>query len=193
MLTATGKKAMCADDKCMLRTVSANGLWPRKRQADARYPVEPFCEMCNSGAIDTVRHRAWACPHPDAVARREQLATAATISEACGNPDSALFCRAIGAHPAEQGSPVAAVQHLQFWKNCQELGDRSLWKMSGSVFYDGSCLKHAEPELSTATFAVTQVNAERGGCRLAGNGSKGHAADLAVGGELRPYRRRAAP
>ena len=32
--------------------------------------------------------------------------------------------------------------------------------MRGRVFYDGSCFRHAEPELSTATFAVTQVNAD---------------------------------
>ena len=61
MLTSTREKAMCADDKCMPRTIAANGLWPRKRQADAGYPVDPLCEKCGAGVPDTVHHRAWCC------------------------------------------------------------------------------------------------------------------------------------
>ena len=30
--------------------------------------------------------------------------------------------------------------------------------MSGRIYYDGTCFRHAEPELSTATFAVIELD-----------------------------------
>ena len=75
LLQSKAKNAMSALDKCALRVVSANGLWPKQRQAEAGYPVDPVCDKCDAGAPDTVHHRAWCCPWREAATRRSEIAS----------------------------------------------------------------------------------------------------------------------
>ena len=52
----------------------------------------------------------------------------------------------------------AELQQMVFRRNGVKIEDRAQWTMSGSVFYDGSCLRAKEPELATAAFAVVEID-----------------------------------
>ena len=69
-----------------------------------------------------------------------------------------MFTRGIRPHPADHDKVVAQKQQTTFWRNGEKVADPNEWKMSGSIFYDGSCFRHREPELSTASFAVVEVD-----------------------------------
>jgi len=158
MLSSKAKDAMSSADKCALKVVAANGFWPRLRQAEAGYPVDPLCEKCDASVPDTVHHRAWCCQWHEAVTRRMELASPELVKEAKSQPDSALFARAIRPHPADVDKVVAQRQQLLFWRDGEPAAGRAEWRMSGNIFYDGSCFRNKEPELSTATFAVVEVD-----------------------------------
>jgi len=158
MLSSKAKNAMSAVDKCALRVVAADGLWPKQRQADAGYPVDPVCDKCDAGVPDTVHHRAWCCQWNEAVARRGEIASAELIQAAQEEPDSAMYTRGIRPHPGDLDKVVAQKQQTAFWRDGVPVDDPGEWKMEGSIFYDGSCFRHKEPELSTAAFAVVEVN-----------------------------------
>ena len=158
LLQSKAASAMSDQDKCALRVVSANGMWPRQRQADAGYPVDPTCEKCDAGVPDTVHHRAWCCQWSEAETRRREIASADLIREAQEQPESVMFTRGIRPHPADREVIVAPQQQTLFWRNGEQVLDKEDWKMSGNIFYDGSCFKHRDPELSTASFSVVEVD-----------------------------------
>ena len=124
LLHSKAKNAMSDDDKCALRVVAANGWWPRQRQADAGYPVDPYCEKCGAGFPDTVHHRAWCCQWAEAVEKRREIATLELILEAQLNPESPMFTRGIRPHPADCDKVVASQQCTSFWRNGEVELDR---------------------------------------------------------------------
>ena len=158
LLLSKAKDAMSTADKCALKVVAANGFWPRQRQADAGYPVDPLCEKCDAMVPDTIHHRTWCCQWHEAVTRRMEIASPELVKEAQSQPESAYFTRGIRPHPADVDNVVAQKQQANFWRDGEAVDNRSDWQMRGNIFYDGSCFRNKEPELSTATFAVVEVD-----------------------------------
>ena len=157
LLRSKSTKAMCSEDKCTLRCAQANALWPRQRQYDAGYDVDPTCQMCGA-APDTVHHRCWCCEWEGATRMRQSIASPELIAKALRSPDAALYTRGLRPHPVELNSVEAELQQMVFRRNGVKIEDRAQWTMSGSVFYDGSCLRAKEPELATAAFAVVEID-----------------------------------
>jgi len=157
LLQSRAKNAMPLMDKGVLRTVQANGIWTRQRQYEAGYEPDPLCQMCDAQEHDTAHHRAWCCQWLQAVEAREKIASPQLIHEAQGQPDSVYFTRGIRAHPTDLRQ-VVDKQRVRFWRNGEEILDPTAWSMSGSIFYDGSCLRAREPALSTASFAIVEID-----------------------------------
>ena len=55
---------------------------------------------------------------------------------------------------------VAEQQSVSFCRNGLPVNDRAQWIMSGLVYYDGSCFRAPDAEMSRATFSVVEVDRE---------------------------------
>ena len=109
--------------------------------------------------IDTVHHRAWVCNHAEAVELRTRIAGQGLVDEAAAaDPSSAFLTRGLRPHPAETVRSLGQEQVLKFERGGCQIQDKRLWGMQGHIYYDGSCYRDPEPELSRATFCVVEVD-----------------------------------
>eukprot|EP00973_Karenia_brevis_P056516 7861224-Karenia_brevis.AAC.1 len=116
--------------------------------------------MCNTGAKDTVFHRAWECQCSEVVQARVAHADQSLIAEALqAGPDSAMFTRGLMIHPV-YSFPTLQPQQVVFHRLGQKVEDPSAWTMQGSIYYDGTCDRQAASDLNRAAFAVVEVDSE---------------------------------
>jgi hypothetical protein len=132
------------------------------RAAKAGYIVQDCCPLCGQRG-DTLRHRIWFCPHPDAVAARDAVAPAWLQAEARRSPDTDTFwTNGFLPHPGDTWpGPTSAPQAMvQFGgddddeRPAQHEGTHEAPRLCGRLSGDGSCTAHVFPELRRAAMAI---------------------------------------
>ena len=121
--------------------------WTAKRAADAGYDTSG---LCSCGAPDTAWHRTWQCPHhDDARGRAASLEVQRRAQEE--GPSSLLFSLGILPHPADHlPRPASEGSVTKYHGNWPQGKD----DLAGSLFSDGSAVRHRISELSRAGWAV---------------------------------------
>ena len=145
--------------KGIIKLIACGGAWTKCRAADCGYELASvLCELCGLFK-DTLRHRLWQCP----VVRdaRAEIATEAIIEDALKEDYSpqhvALFERALLPHPGDRfPRPLGEGGVVYQWQ--AEDADQEQRFYAGQVFIDGSCYRHAVPELSRAGWGVAVYN-----------------------------------
>ena len=86
--------AFSPQQRGIIATVFAGAVWTRDRLRAAGYDAPPECELCGPthGLADSLHHRLWACPHPNAVAAiaHAQCPPAITRDALASDPTDAL-------------------------------------------------------------------------------------------------------
>jgi hypothetical protein len=138
------------------------------RAAKAGYIVQDCCPLCGQRG-DTLRHRIWFCPHPDAVAARDAVAPAWLQAEARRSPDTDTFwTNGFLPHPGDTWpGPTSAPQAMvQFGgddddeRPAHHEGTHEAPRLCGRLSGDGSCTAHVFPELRRAAMAIVQRRAD---------------------------------
>ena len=139
--------------KGVLKSVHCRAVWAQTRLYDAGYDVDRLCPLCKE-AEDTVHHRVWCCK--ESAGARNMHASQTIIREALrAGDDSALFCRAIGAHPADERPLPREDGGVVLEREGVAVPELHI---SGDIYLDGSCTRHMVPELQRAGWAVVQLN-----------------------------------
>ncbi len=140
-------------------SVVAGAVWPNARAHRADNRVDAKCQLCGA-AQDTIFHRLWWCSATEQ--ERKAIVGGALIREArSADPHDPFYTTGVMAHPADwwprppdlpqvvverfDGGPLDGVIDLE-----------------GDMYIDGSCSRHAIPELQRASWAFV-VRAEDGG------------------------------
>ena len=141
--------------KGVLRSVHCCAVWPQVRLHESGYEVSRLCPLCGIEE-DTIHHRVWWCSK--SAGARLRWASPALVREArAAGTGSALFNRAIGAHPAEdEFRPRPLVEGgVNFESEDPEL--LQLQGMRGDIYMDGSCSTDDVPELRRAGWGVIML------------------------------------
>ena len=148
------------------RAFVANAIWSRQRLADSGRDVALTCSLCGAFA-DTVWHRLWQCPAPEAVAIRIQTAKPDTIQNAlAAGPGSALYSRGRFAYPSD--FPAASADptaKLEIWNGdangfvSATPAEASNVAITGFSFQDGSAQPSLAKRFCRAGWSIVAYNA----------------------------------
>ena len=149
--------------KACVSMVFCKGYWTRDKLLQGGYLLEAVCALC--GEPDSLHHRLWCCQHADAIRIRAELVEPALVSRALREgPGNSLFNRAWLEHPQEYWAPLADDGGLVFEQlhdgAFSQVKDPSQWKLSGSIYSDGSAFPSPFMGLARAGWALAQVDSE---------------------------------
>ena len=121
--------------------------------------VSELCPLCGNQP-DTVHHRLWTCNHPEVRALRDKLVGLTIRNTAkTAPPWSLIFTRGLMPHPEDfmrRPSEVMDVKAVDP-KGCTISVDNA-FTITGDVFWDGSCDRHALKCLNRAAWAVVALD-----------------------------------
>ncbi len=156
-----GDKTMSTLDKAAYKSVVCGAIMTYSRAVSLGYLVQDLCPLCRARG-DTIRHRIWRCPHPEAVAARRRAAPEWLImEEARRNNDDLLWTTAFLPHLADvwpRASNAADVDVVYGDEGADVQPDDPRARVTGKVCIDGSCTSHVFVDLRRAGAAAVQVN-----------------------------------
>ena len=154
-------KVLTAAGKALVRAVTCDCVWTRRRAFYCGYVIDTMCQLCGE-AEDTWKHRIFDCAAPEVVKARMTAITAKFLlhmtHHAPANPD--LYLHGIVTIPAELPAPAASLDVTHKFAPPEVAGKHDSEKtvFGGPSFFDGSCARQPIKDVNRAAWAASFVD-----------------------------------